>query len=120
MAFEWLAKTADEFENTFVAFDDDGVNTGQMSYLEAGPTAIEAGIFGVVPGEFPDRSPVFHTVPADEYFFVVEGTVRLESEGKTTVLSEGAAAFFPKGHTGTWTFEAPFRKFSIQIGEDGK
>lgn len=113
-------KTAAETEVSFEAFVDNGTPTGEISLLDGGRDHIDAGVFRVQPGEFPDRTPVFHVFERDEYLWVIEGRVTVEADGRSTTLTAGDCAFYRKGHTGTWTFEAPFRKFSVEIADGGE
>jgi len=115
MSGESAAKTAREIELSFEDFMDNGTKTGEISLLDGGRGHVDAGVFRVQPGEYPDRTPVRHVFERDEYLWVVEGRVTVEADGHSTTLREGDCAFYPKGHTGTWTFEAPFRKFSVEI-----
>lgn len=109
------AKTATEIESSFEDFIDNDTKTGEISLLAGGRENVDAGVFRVRPGEYPDRTPVQHVFERDEYLWVIEGRVTVEAEGSSVTLHEGDCAFYPTGHTATWTFEAPFRKFSVEI-----
>lgn len=120
MAGDWAAKTAAEIDRSFGQFMDNGQKTGEISYLVGGHDHIDAGVFRVRPGEHPDRTPVPHVFERDEYLWVIEGQVHVEANDMSMTLREGDCAFFPSGHKGTWTFEAPFRKFSVEIARGGE
>lgn len=119
MPHDTATKRATEIDSSFEDFIDNGTKTGEISLLSGGRDHIDAGVFRVRPGEYPDRTPVPHVFERDEYLWVIEGRVTVEAEGTSITLNEGDCAFYPKGHTGTWTFEAPFRKFSVEIAVRG-
>jgi uncharacterized cupin superfamily protein len=120
MSHNWAAKSAAEIEKTYNPFLVEGEQQGVISLLEGGLPHVDAGLFRVLPGEFPDRSAVEHVFERDEYLWVVEGRVTIESDGESTVLDPVDIAFFGAGHTGMWTFEAPFAKFSVEITVGGR
>jgi uncharacterized cupin superfamily protein len=109
--------TAAKLQESFVPFDNDGTPTGDIAYIHGGLSNVDAGVFRVSVGEFPDRVPVEHTFHTHEYFWVIEGTVSIEAYGEIINLTAGDCAYFPLGHQGMWTFQAPFKKFSIEITE---
>ena len=82
----------------------------------SGGAGVRAGVFRVQPGEYPDRTPVPYLFETDEYIWVIEGEVHVESsDGEMVVLRAGDSAFFRQGSESTWTFHAPFRKFSVEV-----
>ena len=89
--------------------------TGELSELVGG-AGVRAGVYRVQPGEYPDRTPVPYLFETDEYIWVVEGEVQIEtSGGDTLILRPGDSAYFRQGSESIWTFHAPFRKFSVEV-----
>lgn len=94
----------------------EGEVTGELSEL-SGAEDVRAGVFRVREGVYPDRTPVPYFFETDEYIWVIEGEVHVESApDEVVVLMAGDAAYFPQGSESTWTFHAPFRKFSVEVG----
>lgn len=51
----------------------------------------------------------------DESFYVLEGSVTIElpATGERLELTAGDIASFPKGTQSVWTFNEPFKKFTV-------
>lgn len=93
----------------------EGNPTGQLSEV-AGRDDVRTGVYRVLPGEYPDNTPVDYLFESDEYIWVIEGSVEVtESTGEVVTLRAGDAAFFRAGSQSVWRFHAPFRKFSVEI-----
>ena len=93
----------------------EGDPTGQLSEV-AGRDDVRAGLYRVLPGEYPDNTPVDYLFETDEYIWVIEGSVEVtESTGEVVTLRAGDAAFYRAGSESVWRFHAPFRKFSVEI-----
>ncbi|MFJ5304279.1 cupin domain-containing protein [Streptomyces sp. NPDC088350] len=101
----------------YVPFLVDGHETGELSEVR-GREDVRTGVFRVSEGVYPDRTAVPYLFEADEYIWIVEGEVHIKSseEEEELVLRAGDSAFFRRGSESTWTFHAPFRKFSVEIG----
>lgn len=118
MSINQTIVSANSVADGYEPFIVEGEPTGQLS-LVAGRQDVQAGMFRVEPGRYPDGTPVDYLFEMDEYFLVVEGTVDIiERDGQRTTLSAGDAAFFRAGTENTWVFHAPFRKFSVEIDKE--
>jgi uncharacterized cupin superfamily protein len=107
---------ADAIEAGYEPFIVGGEPAGSLSEI-AGATDVRAGVFRIRDGEFPDREPTPYHFETDEYIWVIEGEVRISvSGGDEFVVRAGESAFFAKGIDSIWTFVAPFRKFSVEVG----
>lgn len=117
MTTDYTVSTSDQLVNDYAPFIVEGDPTGQFAQLHGRDSdAVRAGLFRVLKGEFPDRTPVPYYFEMDEYIWIVEGEVHIDAaDGETLVLREGDSAYFRQGTKSTWTFHAPFRKFSIEI-----
>jgi uncharacterized cupin superfamily protein len=105
-------------EKGYRPFIVEGAETGQLSEL-TGADDVRAGVYRVREGEYPDRTSVPYFFETDEYIWVIEGEVHVvNEEGELTILRSGDSAFFRKGSESAWTFHAPFRKFSVEVGVD--
>lgn len=110
---------ADALDAGYKPFIVEGAETGELSEL-VGRAGVRAGVFRVQPGEYPDGTPVPYLFETDEYIWVIEGEVHIESSaGQTTVLRAGDSAYFRQGSESTWTFQGPFRKFSVEVETEG-
>jgi uncharacterized cupin superfamily protein len=110
---------ADQLSEGYKPFIVDGEATGELSEVP-GREDVRTGVFRVREGQHPDRVPVPYLFETDEYIWVIEGEVHISSaDGEDVVLRTGDAAFFPQGSESTWTFHAPFRKFSVEIPRTG-
>ena len=106
---------ADQLSEGYKPFIVEGEVTGELSEVP-GRDDVRTGMFRVLEGQYPDRVAVPYFFETDEYILVVEGEVHISSaDGETVVLRAGDSAFFPQGSESTWTFHAPFRKFSVEI-----
>ncbi|WP_426005252.1 cupin domain-containing protein [Paenarthrobacter sp. NyZ202] len=106
---------AEQLSAGYKPFIVEGEVTGELSEVP-GREDVRTGVFRVLEGEYPDRIPVPYFFETDEYIWVIEGEVHVSSaDGDEVVLRAGDAAFFPQGSESTWTFHAPFRKFSVEI-----
>lgn len=93
----------------------EGEVMGQLTEVP-GRDDVRTGVFRLLEGEYPDRIPVPHVFERDEYIWVIEGEVHISTgENEERVLRSGDSAFFAQGSQSTWTFHAPFRKFSVEI-----
>lgn len=122
MTADYAVSTSGQLAQNYVPFIVEGNPTGQFSQLH-GRTgdAVRAGLFRVLEGEYPDREPTPYYFEMDEYIWIVEGEVHIDTAaGETHVLREGDCAYFRQGTHSTWTFHAPFRKFSIEIKQVNK
>ncbi|UGS36047.1 hypothetical protein DSM104329_02444 [Capillimicrobium parvum] len=91
--------------------------TGHFAELTGANSAVRAGVYKVNPGEYPDGVPVPYEFDRDEYLYVLEGEVEIDfGESSVIRLKPGDGASFRKGSTSIWTFHAPFRKFSVEVG----
>ena len=107
---------AGALEAGYCPFIVEGEPTGELSELNGGDR-VRAGVYRVTEGEYPDRTPVPYAFETDEYIWVIEGEVHIETgDGEVLVLKAGDSAYFREGSKSTWTFHAPFRKFSVEIG----
>ncbi|MER5184099.1 cupin domain-containing protein [Streptomyces sp. NPDC002896] len=107
---------AAQLERGYVPFLVEGRETGQLSEVR-GREDVRTGVFRVAEGAYPDRTAVPYLFEADEYVWIIEGEVHIKtSEEEELVLRAGDSAFFQRGSESTWTFHAPFRKFSVEIG----
>lgn len=94
----------------------DGAEVGELSELPGAP-GVRAGLFRVRAGVHPDRVPIPYVFQTDEYIWVVEGEVHVAAQdGTELVVREGDSAYFAQGSASTWTFYAPFRMFSVEVG----
>ncbi|GCD91181.1 cupin domain-containing protein [Nocardioides sp. LS1] len=115
MSTEQTVLDAEALDAGYKPFLVEGAETGELSEL-IGRAGVRAGVFRVQPREYPDRTPVPYLFETDEYIWVIEGEVHIESKtGQRTVLRAGDSAYFRQGSESTWTFHAPFRKFSVEI-----
>ena len=118
MSTEHAILDAEALDAGYKAFLVEGQEAGELSEI-VGRAGVRAGVYRVQPGEHPDRTPVPYVFETDEYIWVIEGEVHVEdSAGGIVVLRAGDSAFFRKGSESTWTFHAPFRKFSVEIERD--
>lgn len=110
---------ADQLSIGYKPFIVEGEVTGELSEVP-GRDDVRTGVFRVLEGQYPDRVPVPYLFETDEYIWVIEGEVHISSgDGEDVVLRSGDCAFFPQGSESTWTFHAPFRKFSVEIKKAG-
>lgn len=106
---------AEQLSAGYKPFIVEGEVTGELSEVP-GRDDVRTGIFRVLEGQYPDRVPVPYLFETDEYILVIEGEVHISSaDGEDVVLRTGDSAFFPQDSESTWTFHAPFRKFSVEI-----
>lgn len=106
-----------DFLEAYAPFMVDDEPTGHFAEVVGANSAVRAGVFKVNPGEYPDGVPVPYEFDRDEYLYVLEGEVEIEFDESSVVrLKPGDGASFRKGSTSTWTFHAPFRKFSVEVG----
>ncbi|MCZ4590009.1 cupin domain-containing protein [Rhodococcus opacus] len=108
---------ADKLAEGYQPFLVDDDPTGQLSEVVGrGDGAVRAGVYRVLEDEYPDRTPVPYYFEMDEYIWIIEGEVHVDTpDGEKLVLRAGDSAFFRQGSKSTWTFHAPFRKFSVEI-----
>lgn len=109
-------RNAEAIESGYRPFIVEGEPTGELSELSGG-TGVRAGVYRVAEGEYPDRASVQYRFETDEYIWVIEGEVHVETaDGEIVILKAGDSAYFRAGSESAWTFHAPFRKFSVEIG----
>ncbi|MEW1723246.1 cupin domain-containing protein [Streptomyces sp. NPDC093109] len=104
-----------QLEDGYVPFLVEGRRTGELSEVR-GREDVRTGVFRVAEGAYPDRTAVPYLFDSDEYVWIIEGEVHVKTNEEELVLRAGDSAFFPRGSESTWTFHAPFRKFSVEIG----
>jgi len=111
---------AAQLERGYAPFMVEGRETGELSEVR-GREDVRTGVFRVAQGVHPDRTAVPYLFEADEYVWIIEGEVHIKTgeEEEELVLRAGDSAFFRRGSESTWTFHAPFRKFSVEIGVVG-
>ena len=91
--------------------------TGHFAEVAGANSAVRARCLQGEPREYPDGVPVPYEFDRDEYLYVLEGEVEIAFDESSVVrLKPGDGASFRKGSTSTWTFHAPFRKFSVEVG----
>ncbi|MFM9695020.1 cupin domain-containing protein [Streptomyces europaeiscabiei] len=116
MEAKYTVMDATRLERGYVPFLVEGRETGELSEVR-GREDVRTGVFRLAEGVYPDRTAVPYLFEADEYVWIIEGEVRVKTEdGEELVLRPGDSAFFRRGSESTWTFHAPFRKFSVEIG----
>lgn len=93
---EWVADPEVPGSLVHVLVDVDGVQAGLSRFLEA-------------------DTPVPWTSSAREVFMVLEGSVRIEIEGGSTVLELGVGdmASLPEGLRTMWHVTAPFKEMWV-------
>jgi uncharacterized cupin superfamily protein len=107
---------AEALEAGYRPFIVEGEPTGELSEIDGGD-GVRAGVFRVTEGGYPDRTPIPYLFETDEYIWVIEGEVQVETaDGELLTLKAGDSAYFRAGSESTWTFHAPFRKFSVEVG----
>jgi len=79
---------------------------------DGGRDALSAGYWFVTPEEAP--TPMEIEGHADETVYIIEGHVRVESDGHEPIeLVAGSSASFNKGDLATWTVLAPTVEFFV-------
>lgn len=115
MSNEQSVLDATALDAGYKPFIVEGEETGELSELDGG-AGVRAGVFRVQAGSYPDGTPVPYLFETDEYIWVIEGEVEIETAGDGVVtLKAGDSGYFRQGSESVWTFRAPFRKFSVEI-----
>ena len=106
---------AEALDAAYKPFLLEGKPAGKHAEI-VGRAGVRAGVLRLEPGEYPVGEPTPYVFEDDEYIWIIEGEVQVESSsGETVVLRAGDSAYFRKGSESIWTFHAPFRKFSVEI-----
>jgi uncharacterized cupin superfamily protein len=79
-------------------------------YYSREKPGVRAGIWRAEP-----YTDFYENYPFDEFMYVLEGSVTLESEDFIETYQKGDAFLVPKGFRGTWKQTEPMLKFYIMV-----
>lgn len=98
-----LLETADLIEGQPIGLDH--------AYIEDAERGLRSGIWRSGP-----YTESYESYPVDEFMYVLEGSVTLESETASETFRKGDAFLLPKGFKGTWRQTEPMLKYYMMVG----